>query len=166
MPVEEINGTPLAYEVLGAGEPLVLVHGSWGDRQTWVFAAPALANDFQVVMYDRRGHGESSGPPEAGTVHDDVADLAALIERLDLAPVNLVCNSFGGCVGLRLTVDRPDLVRRTVAHEPPLIELLADDPDAEAIAEDFTVSMEAVMQLLVAGEHAAAAERFVEDVAL
>ncbi|TMK82607.1 MAG: alpha/beta fold hydrolase, partial [Actinobacteria bacterium] len=73
MTTETINGTTLAYDVAGEGDPLLLIHGSWGERQTWAFVLPGLAESFRVVSYDRRGHGESVGQPDAGTVHDDVA---------------------------------------------------------------------------------------------
>src|SRR2546423_1261931 len=166
MPVEEINGTPLFYEMTGTGEPVVLVHGSWVDTQTWVLAAPALAETFQVIAYDRRGHGRSDCPPETGTVHDDGSDLAALITKLGIAPVNLVSNSFGAGTSLRLTIERPELVRRTVAHEPPLVALLADDPAAKPILDDFSESIEGVVRLFEAGDYAGAAKQFVEHVAL
>ncbi len=166
MPVEDINGTPLSYEEMGRGEPLVLVHGSWGEGETWGFVVPGFAESFGVVTYDRRGHGRSSGPPEDGTVHDDVADLVALIEKLGIAPANIVANSYGACIALRLTVERPELVRRTAGHEPPFLPLLADDPEAKAILETSAESIEAVRQLLEAGAHATGAEQFVETVAL
>ncbi|HUF83275.1 MAG TPA: alpha/beta hydrolase [Acidimicrobiia bacterium] len=166
MPVEEINGTPLSYEETGEGEPLVLVHGSWGEGDTWGFVVPGLAESFRVVAYDRRGHGRSSGPPDEGTVHDDVADLAALIEKLGIAPASLAANSYGACIALGLTAQRPELVRRTAAHEPPFIPLLADDPDAKPVFDETAVSTEAVRVLLEAGDFAGGAERFVETVAL
>jgi pimeloyl-ACP methyl ester carboxylesterase len=86
MPVEQINGTPLAYESVGSGDPLVLVHGSWNQREGWMFLVPELSPPFRVVAYDRRGHGGSTLEPADGTFDDDVADLAALIEQLEIAP--------------------------------------------------------------------------------
>src|SRR5438874_99707 len=111
---ETINGTTLAYDVAGEGEPLILIHGSWGERQTWAFIVPGLAESFRVVSYDRRGHGESVAPPDAGTVHDDVADAAALIEGMDAAPAYVVANSYGSCIALRLAAERPELVKPMV----------------------------------------------------
>lgn len=166
MPIEEINETPLSYEDTGEGEPLVLVHGSWGEGDTWGFVVPGFAESFRVVTYDRRGHGRSSGPPEQGTVYDDVADLAALIEKLGVAPANLVANSYGACIALRLTAQRPELVRRTAAHEPPFLPLLAGDPDAEPVFEQTAGSIGTVRERLEAGDHAGGAEQFVETVAL
>ena len=93
-PVEKINETPIAYEMTGEGEPLVLVHGTWVDGHTWDLVVPRLAESFFVITYDLRGHGRSViNPPSAGTVHDDVADLAALIDRLEIGPANVAGNS-------------------------------------------------------------------------
>lgn len=165
MPVETINGTPLGYDVQGDGDPVVFIHGSWIDRQTWAFVAPQLADAFRVVTYDRRGHGESVPEPEGSTVHDDVADLAALITALDLAPAHIVGNSMGSCIALRLAATHPVLVARMVCHEPPLRSLLAADPEARAMADDEERKLEVVRERLEQGDDVGAAEYFVDDVA-
>src|SRR5918994_3577794 len=110
MPTKGLNGTTLAYDTVGDGDSLVLIHGSWGERQTWGFIVPGLAVSFRVVSYDRRGHGESGGRPEAGTGHDDVAGVAAVIQALDLPPACVVANSYGACIGLRLAAEHPEFV--------------------------------------------------------
>ena len=86
MPLSPFNETGLYYERSGAGEALVLVHGSWVDGRTWDAVRPALARSFEVVTFDRRGHSRSVLSPESGTIHDDVADLAGLIEALGRSP--------------------------------------------------------------------------------
>jgi pimeloyl-ACP methyl ester carboxylesterase len=166
MPVEVVNGNRLRYEVTGAGTPLTLVHGSWVDHHGWDAVAPLLAREFQVVAYDRRGHGDSDAPPGQGSVHDDVADLAALIERFGSGPAHVVGNSFGGAIALRLATQRPDLVRSVTAHEPPLLTLLADDPSAAAVLEENGERVRPIMQLLSEGKHAEGARQFVDEVAL
>ena len=62
MPQTKVNGVALYYELEGSGEPLALVHGSWGDATNWRFVVPGLAESFRVLAYDRRGHSEASGP--------------------------------------------------------------------------------------------------------
>jgi pimeloyl-ACP methyl ester carboxylesterase len=167
MPVEQVNGTPIAYEMTGEGEPLVLVHGAWVDGHTWDLVVPQLAESYFVVTYDLRGHGRSViDPPGAGSVHDDVADLAALIERLEIGSANVAGISSGACIALRLTIERPELVRRTLAHEPPMDGLLAADPDMNAMLEEYLESIAAVRELVETGAHRAAAARFMDTVAI
>src|SRR5688500_210228 len=110
MPKTAINGLDLYWELTGqSGEPIVLVHGSWGDHQGWQPVVPALSQSFRVLTYDRRGHSQSARPAGQSSVHDDVADLAALIEQLGLGPAHIVGNSFGGVIVLHLAAARPDL---------------------------------------------------------
>ena len=153
-----VNGVRIAYRDVGNGEPLVLVHGSWGSLHNWDAVVARLAEHYRVISYDRRGHSESERVAGQGTFAEDVADLAALVEALDAAPAWVVGNSVGAIITLRLAAARPDLVRGVIVHEPPLRSLLseggADGP------------LRVVLDLIRAGEHAAAAERFVDDVAL
>jgi pimeloyl-ACP methyl ester carboxylesterase len=130
MPIAEVNGVQLRYQRSGAGEPLVLVHGSWVDRRVWDRVVPLLSRSFEVVAYDRRGHSLSSCPPGQGSIRDDVDDLAALIDFLALGPAHVSGASWGGSIALRLVVVRPELLRSVTIHEPPLFDLL----DAEAPA--------------------------------
>lgn len=136
MEVEGVDGTTLTYDVAGDGQPLVLIHGSWGERQTWGFVLPALAESFRVISYDRRGHGESTAPPDAGTVHDDVADVAALIDALGDGRAHVVANSYGACIALRLAAAHPERVVRMVCHEPPMLGVLDADDDSKAISDE------------------------------
>jgi pimeloyl-ACP methyl ester carboxylesterase len=129
MPIAEPSGVELHYRRVGAGEPLVLVHGSWVDSGVWGEVVPLLSHSFEVVAYDRRGHGGSSSV-RPGSVGDDVDDLAALIESLELGPAHVAGTSFGGSIALRLTATAPELVRSVTVHEPPFFDLLsAEEPE-------------------------------------
>jgi pimeloyl-ACP methyl ester carboxylesterase len=153
MPVEQLNDTTLHYEVTGGGEPLVLVHGAWVDLHNWDFVVPALAQSYQVIAYDLRGHGESSlEPPDAGDVHDDVADLVALVEHLGVAPVHVAGISSGAVIALRFACEHPQLVRSVLAHEPPLG---ASTATMRHLAE--------VQDLLSAGRFEEGAHHFVDE---
>lgn len=167
MALATVNGVRLFHELTGTGEiPIVLVHGSWVSHRTWERVVPLLADSFRVLAYDRRGHGESERPATQGSVREDVADLAALIEHLELGPLWLAGNSFGASITLRLAGERPDLVRGVIAHEPPLFSLLADDPAMAPTLRDAEKRISAVAERIAAGDHAGAAEQFVETVAL
>jgi len=153
-----VNGVRIAYQDTGRGEPLVLVHGSWGSHHNWDPVVPALSARHRVVRYDRRGHSESEQPPGQGTFAEDVADLAALVERLDAAPAWVVGNSVGAVIALQLAAARPDVLRGVIVHEPPLRQQLSEG------GADGPLGV--VLDLIRAGDHVRAAERFVEDVAL
>lgn len=167
MAMAKVNGVRLFYELNGAGEvPLVLVHGSWDSHNDWDLVVPRLAGSFRVLTYDRRGHSKSERPTGQGSVHEDVADLAALIEHLGLAPAWVVGNSFGASISLRLAGERPELFRGLIGHEPPLFSLLAGDPALAPMLGEVNQRIGAVVERIAAGDHAGAAEQFVETVAL
>jgi pimeloyl-ACP methyl ester carboxylesterase len=165
MAMADVNGVRLSYAISGTGEiPLVLVHGSWFSRRSWDPVVPQFAESFRVLTYDRRGHGESERPSGQGSVREDVADLAALIEHLGLAPAWVAGQSFGASIVLRLAGERPDLLRGIMGHEPPLFSLLADDPTLAAMLEEFSEASAKTAERIASGDHAGAAEQFVEEV--
>jgi pimeloyl-ACP methyl ester carboxylesterase len=167
MPTANINGVRLYYEVSGAGEtPLVLVHGSWCSHHDWDQVVRRLAPSFRVLTYDRRGHSQSQRLVTQGSVREDVADLAGLIEHTGLAPACVVGNSFGAAITLRLAGERPELFRGLIVHEPPLFPLLMDDPSMAPMLEEIGKRLGAVMERIASGDDAGAAEQFVETVAL
>jgi pimeloyl-ACP methyl ester carboxylesterase len=71
VPLREVNGVRLLVEESGSGDPLMLVHGSWNDRQAWALVEDGLARRFRVVSYDRRGHTGSEDSAEPGSRRDD-----------------------------------------------------------------------------------------------
>jgi len=95
------NGAPveLYYEDRGPvdGPPVVLIHGWPLSGRTWENQVPALiAAGHRVITYDRRGFGNSSQPWSGYDYDTFTADLAALIDHLDLSGVTLVGFSMGG----------------------------------------------------------------------
>src|SRR5881409_985138 len=109
MPIENINGVSIFLQEFGSGSPLVLVHGSWVDHMEWPFMVPLLAPRFRVTVYDRSGHSQSERPQGQRSIHEDVADLAAIIERTG-APAYVVGSSMGASISLRLAIERPELI--------------------------------------------------------
>jgi pimeloyl-ACP methyl ester carboxylesterase len=145
---------------------MALVHGSWTDARTWDHVLPFLSGGFRVLTYDRRGHSRSERPATPGSLREDAADLAGLLERLDLAPAHVVGNSFGASVALRLAIDRPDLVRSLVVHEPPVFALLEGHPEGEVALSALQERAVAVAGLLRAGRTEDGARAFVDTIAL
>jgi pimeloyl-ACP methyl ester carboxylesterase len=166
MTTATINGVQLYWELTGrSGEPLVLVHGSWGDHHNWDLVAPGLAAAFRVLTFDRRGHSQSERLVGPGSVEEDASDLEGLIETLGLAPAHIIGNSFGGSIVLRLATRRPDLFRTLSVHEPPLFDLLADQPEAQGALSEIRGRITAVARLLETGAAMAGARQFVETIA-
>ncbi len=165
MPLAHVNGVHLAYEIAGHGEPLVLVHGSWGDRHNWDAVFEPLARAHRVLRYDRRGHSESERPSSQGSFQEDADDLAALIEALGLAPVHLAGNSGGAAISLKLASRRPDLLRSLAVHEPPSFNLVRTVPELAPLLETVRGRIAHVLDLLGTHQTEDAATSFVEEIA-
>jgi pimeloyl-ACP methyl ester carboxylesterase len=111
----------------GAGEPVLLVHGSFATARTFAEQAP-LADEFRLGLVDRRGFGASPGT-ERVDFERDAADLAALLDE----PAHLVGHSYGGIGCLLAAARRPEGVRTLTVIEPPALALAAGDPAVDAL---------------------------------
>lgn len=109
----EVNGTRLYYEVVGTGEPLVLLHGFGLDRRMWDGQFVDFARHRRVVRYDLRGFGGSAAP-QVGQGYQHTDDLRALLDHLDIDQAALVGLSLGGLVALNAALDYADRVSALV----------------------------------------------------
>lgn len=167
MPIDKINGVSLYWELTGSkDEPLVLVHGSWGDHHNWDGVVNELSKTFRVLTYDRRGHSQSERLNERGNTEQDVSDLIALIEHLGLSPAHIAGNSFGAAIALKTAARRPDLFQTLVVHEPPLLGLLKNTPQAQSLLQKVESRIDAVANLVANGKNEEAAKEFVETIAI
>ncbi len=120
MPEVSARGVRLHVQRLGtpsAPVTAVFLHGLVMDNlSSWYFTvANPAAQRADVILYDLRGHGKSERPRSGYALDDMVADLAALIEALDVSrPVVLVGNSFGGLLALAFALARPSGVAGVV----------------------------------------------------
>lgn len=125
-----VPGATLHYERRGSGPVLLLIPGGAADAGVYEGMAPHLAAHYTVVSYDPRGLSRSplEEPPSDQQVEvwsDDAHRLLSLISPRGDASV--FGSSSGAIVALDLLARHPERLRRVVAHEPPLVELL-DDP--------------------------------------
>jgi 3-oxoadipate enol-lactonase len=104
----------VAWFEAGRGRPLVLIHGLADDHRAWRRTLPDLMLRHRVVMYDLRGHGETSLGSADGSLRQLSEDLAHLLRALNLDRVDVAGFSLGGTVAMRLAIDHPDLVGRMV----------------------------------------------------
>ncbi|AUG77901.1 hypothetical protein CFP65_3094 [Kitasatospora sp. MMS16-BH015] len=127
----EVRGRRLWVETEGSGDPVLLLSGLGPAGSHLVFHPffSALAEDHQVIYVDLYGRGRSDHPASLAeiTFESDVADLAALIEELDLGPVHVYGFSYGGLLGQALALDHGHLVRSLILanslHSPEMWQL-------------------------------------------
>ena len=126
-----INGIEMYYEVLGAGEPVLLLHGLGSSSDGWALQRDAFSAKYRVILLDVRGHGRSSKPPGPYSVALFAKDVALFLDKLgsdveSTTAVHIVGLSMGGMIGFQMAVDYPEKVRSlTAVNSSP--ELVAND---------------------------------------
>lgn len=121
--VRSADGTAIAFDRFGQGPPLVIVVGAFCDRAAPASLAAALAPDFTVHCYDRRGRGDSGPAGEPG-VEREVDDLAAVIAAAG-GSAFVVGHSSGAALALEAAA-RGLPISRLAAYEPPYTVDAAD----------------------------------------
>jgi len=111
----DVNGIKIYYEVYGAGEPLLLLHGNIGSIENFVYQIPELSKHFKVIAVDSRAQGRSSDSEQEITYALMASDMAELIDKLNLGKVNVVGWSDGGNIGLELAYAHPEKVLKVIA---------------------------------------------------
>lgn len=95
-----ISGFDLAFTHIGSGIPLVLVHGYPMDHTTWDAVIPFLENDFDLILPDLRGFGQSDVVEGQYTMTDMANDVASLLDHLGLEKAIIAGHSMGGYIAL------------------------------------------------------------------
>ena len=124
-----VNGVEIAYEIGGAGPPLLLLHGFPQTRALWARVAPALAESFTLICPDLRGYGASGKPDDvaAYAFREMARDQVALLDHLGHEGCAVIGHDRGGRVAHRFALDSPDRVTRLCVMDiVPTHTLLAD----------------------------------------
>jgi 3-oxoadipate enol-lactonase len=112
MPVVSTGEIELSYERSGSGPPLLLIMGATGTALSW--GEPfldALRQDFETIVYDNRGIGESSRVEEQFTTAQLAQDAAGLLDALEIDSAHVLGISMGGMAAQELALARPARVR-------------------------------------------------------
>ncbi|MBI5824246.1 MAG: alpha/beta fold hydrolase [Chloroflexi bacterium] len=104
------NNIDLSYERHGKGAPLVLIHGFPLDLSIWDNVVPLLENDFDLIVPDLRGFGESSTVDAPYTMLDFAHDIAGLLDHLGVEKAAFAGHSMGGYVALAFAKEYPGRV--------------------------------------------------------
>jgi|TARA_B110000914_G_C15384922_1_gene409606 pimeloyl-ACP methyl ester carboxylesterase len=110
----EVDDVILDYEIIGKGQPLLLLHGGFLSKEAMRPQINHLKGDFEVIALDSREHGLSTASQKPISYEQMYQDTLALIEHLKLKKVNLLGYSDGGIIGLMLASRNPQLVDRMV----------------------------------------------------
>jgi pimeloyl-ACP methyl ester carboxylesterase len=100
----------------------LLVHGTGFCASVWNGVAPDLADDFDVIAFDRRGHGASTKPADAYDFDDFADDIVELADALGLRGVYGIGHSAGGTDVLLAAPRRPDMFARLLLVEPTVMD--------------------------------------------
>jgi len=112
MPYANNQGVRIHYEVEGDGPPLMLLHGYSGNLKSWHrcgYVDP-LKNDYNLILIDARGHGASDKPhdPEVYELKLLVADIAAVLDDLNISKAHFLGYSMGGRIGFGIAKYAPE----------------------------------------------------------
>jgi pimeloyl-ACP methyl ester carboxylesterase len=152
----EVNDVELEYEVVGAGEPVLLISPVIADGFLPLVAEPALVDRYQLIRYHKRGWVGSTHTPPPVSIADHAADAAALLDHLGVRRAHIAGHSSGAAVAVQLALDHPEHV-----HTLMLLELsLFSVPSGEA----FLTQAQPLLEAYASGDHTGALAMFLSAV--
>ena len=131
------NGTSLHYYRTGGSKPpMVLLHGVTDDGLCFTPIAEALADSYDVIMVDLRGHGRSEAPDEGYTLTVMAGEVAALIKELKLDKPIIMGHSMGAITTLTLAGLYPGVAKAIVLEDPPPFWMVKKTDPPESLHSD------------------------------
>jgi N-formylmaleamate deformylase len=118
----QANGVNIHYRRTGGNKPpLIALHGLTGSGACWTPLARTLERDYDVVMPDARGHGESSAPLDGYLYRDHAGDVLGLIETLGLVAPVLLGHSMGGMTAAVAAGQAGTAIRGIILADPTFL---------------------------------------------
>jgi pimeloyl-ACP methyl ester carboxylesterase len=136
----EVNGMQLYYEVSGAGQPLIVLHGSYMNIPSMGAIIPKLAETHKVYALEMQGHGRTTDIDRPITYSAMADDVAAFMDKVGLTTADVFGYSMGGQVGLALAIRHPAKVNKLVAASAAY-DLKGWQPVYTAAIPQMTVEM-------------------------
>jgi pimeloyl-ACP methyl ester carboxylesterase len=110
-----VNGIDLFYEVEGAGEPLLLLHGGTGTHENWAYAGRnQFLREYKLIAPDARGHGRSTNPLRTITHRQCALDMLGLLDHLGIQRCRAIGISMGGNILLHMATMQPERIAAMV----------------------------------------------------
>jgi pimeloyl-ACP methyl ester carboxylesterase len=110
-----VNGIRLWYAAFGHGAPVVLLHGGLANSNYWGLQVPALAQKFEVIVVDSRGHGRTTWNGQPISYHLMASDVLVLMDTLHIPKAAVVGWSDGAIIGLDIAIHHPERLTRLFA---------------------------------------------------
>ena len=130
------DGAAIEYEVIGSGEPLVMLHGTFVGRRAFS-RQKELADKYRLILVSARGHENSELriPGDYGLATTELNDVRAVVEAEGLKRFGLLGHSTGGAVAFAYCREFPERVSRLILIEPTMVALLPPAGRAEIAAD-------------------------------
>jgi pimeloyl-ACP methyl ester carboxylesterase len=122
MPFIEAGDLNVHYLELGAGEPILLVHGNWATSSWWEPVLERLPAGYRGLAPDVRGRGRTEGPDHDYTIPELAADLFAFADALNLQNFHLVGHSLGSAIAMEAALEQPGRVRTLTVVAPAWVD--------------------------------------------
>ena len=110
-----VNGMEMYYEVSGAGEPLVVLHGAYMNIKTMGAIIPRLAETHKVYALEFQGHGRTNDIDRPITYQNLADDVAAFMDAKGIEKADVFGYSMGSIAGLQLAIRHPEKVDQLIA---------------------------------------------------
>jgi pimeloyl-ACP methyl ester carboxylesterase len=110
------NGVRVACEVVGAGEPLLLIPGTGQGGKLWSLQVPSYSERYQCIALDNRGVGASDVPSDGYTIQQMADDAAAVLRALGITRAHVSGQSMGSAIAQELAISEPGLVATLQLH--------------------------------------------------
>jgi pimeloyl-ACP methyl ester carboxylesterase len=114
----KIGDMDLYYRVYGDGQPLFLLHGFFGTGKMWDSVLAGLAEEFQLIVPDLRGHGKSNNPSKEFTHGQSAQDIFALADVLGINSFRAMGYSTGSMTLLHMATQQPQRVEAMLLFCP------------------------------------------------
>jgi pimeloyl-ACP methyl ester carboxylesterase len=136
----KVNGMQMYYEVSGAGEPLVVLHGAYMNIPGMGAIIPQLAKTHKVYALEFQGHGRTTDIDRPITYPNLADDVAAFMDAIGLAKADVFGYSMGAAAGLQLAIRHPAKVNKLVAASVAY-DLKGWQPEFTAMIPSMTPDM-------------------------
>jgi len=151
----EVNGYEMAYQEMGSGVPLVLVHGAMNDYRSWSQLVPVFAKKYRVFAVSLRHYFPErwDGAGDDFSIEQHIEDVPEFIKKMNLGKVHLLGHSRGGAVALSVAKRNPELIRTLILEDASGLEaLLPESPESQRLAAEALANREALAKAIAAGE--------------